>query len=268
MQLSYPIANELGNPGQRADNGDVDSRSYLHADVAQVSTVTVGGTATAGTYTITINGIDVDFVRVAETNAQIATALAAAIEAEPSLANVVTAVDSTLDVVITAVHEGTPFTVAVVAPAPGTLTPVLTTSSVVADLNVGIVVARVTGTSDRLRVLAPGDAVGDFIGIVERPIGHFENDGQGGVFGDTSVDAYDSGSVVSVGRRGRWLVEVEVAVDADDSVFVRTTATGTEVFGAFRNDADGGDAIDASTVFRFLSAAAAGGLAIVEARIS
>jgi len=267
-QTSYNLSLDKGLAGQRADNGDIDALSFLYADVQQVSTVTVGGTATAGTYSIVINGISVDFVRVAEANAAIATALAQAINDEPTLANVVTAVASTLDVIVTAVHEGTPFSVAVVAPAPGTLTPVLTTTSVVADLNLGVFVKRVAGTDRNAVQLETGDAIAAVVGIVERPIGKLENSGQGNVIGDTSEDVYDSGSMISVGRRGRWLVEVEDAVTPATTPFVRITATGTEKFGALRSDADGGDAIDASSILRFLDSASAGGLATVEVRIS
>ena len=81
---------------------------------------------------------------------------------------------------------------------------------------------------------------------------------------------FDIGSVfyaptelVTVLRKGRIYVQVEVAVTSDDSVYVRHVASGTKVRGGF------GNVVDSSTCFlvsaaRYVTSAAAGGFAIVE----
>ncbi len=267
-QLSYPINLAKGNPGQRADNGDVDVLTFLHALIPQITTVTVGGSATAGNYDITIDGVLTRFVRVAEANAAIAQGLVDAINAEPTLANVVSAAINGLDVVITGLESGNPFTVAVAAPGPGTLTPVLTQDAdSVLDLPVAIFVKRATGTERNAVLLTGADAVVDVVGLVERPIGQFENTAQGGP-DDTTDDTFPPGTTIPVGRRGRWLVPVEEDVTPDSTPFIRFTAGAGEQAGALRASADGGDALDASSILRFLDITPANGFATVELRIS
>lgn len=102
----------------------------IEADVAQVNTVTVGGTIVDGQiYTITINGTPFAYTAVVPTddNAAVATALRTAINAgsEP-----VTASGASTAVVLTADVAGTPFTVTVSATGTGTLTNVATTANV------------------------------------------------------------------------------------------------------------------------------------------
>lgn len=71
-------------------------------------------------------------------------------------------------------------------------------------------------------------------------------------------------SMVDVIRKGRVVVVVEEAVTPGDAVFVRHTAAGAEVKGAFRTDADGGDAVDISTKARWESTTTGAGLAILD----
>ena len=100
----------------------------IEADVAQVNTVTVGGTIANGyIYTITINGTPFAYTAVVPTddNAAVATALRAAINAG---SQPVTASGASTAVILTADVAGTPFTVAVsVSNVAGTLTNVATT---------------------------------------------------------------------------------------------------------------------------------------------
>jgi hypothetical protein len=53
---------------------------------------------------------------------------------------------------------------------------------------------------------------------------------------------YPVQSEMSVMKRGRIWVETEVPVVSTDTPYVRAIASGSEIRGAFRNDADGGDA--------------------------
>lgn len=102
----------------------------IEADVAQVNTVTVGGTIANGlVYTITINGTPFAYTAVVPTddNAAVATALRTAINAG---AEPVTASGASTAVILTADVAGTPFTVSVTATGAGTLTNVATTANV------------------------------------------------------------------------------------------------------------------------------------------
>lgn len=74
----------------------------------------------------------------------------------------------------------------------------------------------------------------------------------------------NQGMQVALLRKGRIYVMVEENVSVGDPVFVRAVAAGLEVAGAFRKSQDGTDCIDLSAKAQFLSAASAGGLAIVD----
>jgi hypothetical protein len=80
---------------------------------------------------------------------------------------------------------------------------------------------------------------------------------------NNGVAGYKAQSAVSVLRRGVVVVRVEEAVSAEDPVFVRAVAAGTEKAGAFRKSVDSTDCI-AMPGCKFLTAAAAGGLAFVQ----
>ena len=104
------------------------------AAVAQVGTLTVGGTPAAGlVYTVTINGKSVTYTAVlADTNATIATALQAALAAVTAIAEfteVTWTVNSNV-VTATAATAGVPFTVSVsVSAGTGTFVAATTTAS-------------------------------------------------------------------------------------------------------------------------------------------
>lgn len=74
---------------------------------------------------------------------------------------------------------------------------------------------------------------------------------------------YEPQSAVSVLRKGRVYVQVEDAVVAGGQVFIRHVAGAGEQLGAARSDADGADA-SALPSASFMTAASAGGLAVVE----
>lgn len=65
-------------------------------------------------------------------------------------------------------------------------------------------------------------------------------------------------------RKGRIYVLTEDAVDPSDEVHVRAIAAGNEVAGAFRGTADGTDTIDITAFAKWLSAAGAGEVAVLE----
>ena len=69
---------------------------------------------------------------------------------------------------------------------------------------------------------------------------------------------------VSLLRKGRIYVLVEQDVVAGEAAFVRAVAAGAERAGAFRKDADGGDAIDLTGKAEFVTSALAGELAVLD----
>lgn len=109
--------------------------SYDLTGVAQVTTVTVGGTATDGDYVITIDIGDTGEVitttvtrsTTPASNNDLGAALRAAIAANTDLIGRVGASGATTAVILTLTEPGT-FVVTVSAPSPGTLTAALTTS--------------------------------------------------------------------------------------------------------------------------------------------
>ena len=92
--------------------------------VAQVTTVTVGGAAD-GNYTITIGTTDYTHAASGSTTSAIATALAALVDADPT----VSASPSGSDVVITSLKKGVAFTVTLASPS-SDMTQVATTANV------------------------------------------------------------------------------------------------------------------------------------------
>jgi len=153
------------------------------------------------------------------------------------------------------------------APAPGTLGAALSTAAGGTYQRVGMWVARVQGASPvtpdrRLTPITTATVLADLEGIAERTY-HLIN---GADFGLT-YDAYDIGSQVSVGKAGRWAVEVVSAVTPDSTPFVwidEGDATG-HVGQMTGVDPGGGAVLDVSSLgVRFVSSAPAGGIATVE----
>lgn len=125
------------------------------------------------------------------------------------------------------------------------------------NIDFGLAVVRDTAIADNAAVL-PSAASQSFLGITVRDIAR-ENLPPIG----SGVTGYKVGDMMNVMRSdGRIWVLVEDAVVAGGGVFFRHTAPGVEQLGAFRSDADGGNA-DQVTNAVFDTSAGAGELAIV-----
>lgn len=275
MQLSYPINQPVANEGQRADNGAVDVLSMVHADIPQISTLTFGGTETDGSYTTSITlqsgeTVDVTTERTGGTPAT-NTDLAAqhALDLEAALPGVFASVSPAAAVVtVEFADHGQVFPIATSAPAPGTLVAANTQDADSVDpLPIGKFVARLSGSDKTVKVLDGGDAVADIFGLIERPIGQLENTGDGGENVDLTDLTYPVPSMVPAGRKGRWMVKTEDDLASGATPFIRFTAGAGEVAGSLRSDADGGDALDASSIVTVLEGASAGGLVKIEVHI-
>jgi hypothetical protein len=105
--------------------------------------------------------------------------------------------------------------------------------------------------------LADGATLGDLVGVTV----HRHTQDRASLTGTHGITP---NSTMDLLRKGRVWVVVEEAVTPGDAVFVRHTAAGLEVKGAFRNDADGGDAVDISTKARWESTTTGAGIALLD----
>jgi hypothetical protein len=192
-----------------------------------------------GTYTITAVGEEgtftATFVAVASSAAAIADGLAADWNADAANLNIATAVSDAVDTVtLTFLHPGFAYTITVASPA-SDMTNTLAQSSQGAPIPLGIGITSDDGVTARR--LTTGDTAQDVWGILVR---NAELVQQLNTSQPTETE-FLPGDALSVLREGEMWVEPEVAVAVNDPVFVRVTATGTEVSGALSNVADGGD---------------------------
>lgn len=251
--------------GQVATYEDAVIDSLTNELLAQVTTITVGGTAADGTYSFTATGPDgeqfsASFVRGAgETNAQIATALFADATGDDEWLNAATFVDGGSGVLtLTFIHPGRAYTFTTSAPTGASITPANTQEAGGVDIQMGVAVAE--GSADDLAAVLSGSTVDDDLaGIVVRGMDGLVNDlGEGG-----APATFAPNATLSVLRRGEAWVTVEdaVAKGADAFVRIQNPAAGDPV-GLFRSDADGGDAIE-MTGARYASSTTGRGLAKV-----
>jgi len=256
-QFSYDFEQAILGQCAVYDPARIDS--LINPLPTQVSTVTTGGTATDGDYVITVVGEEGTFVATftrgaGETNAQITDALATEWNTNSGGENIATMTSDAVSVnTLAFLHAGSSYTVTVSAPAPGTLVAAETVSPLGANFPMAIFVTSDDGVEARR--LTTGDTAQDIWGCLVR---------NADLVQELALPApseleFLPAAAMSVMREGEVWVSPEVAVAVNDPVFVRVTATGAEVSGAVRNDADGGDAVQVAG--RFKTAAAAGGLA-------
>ena len=247
MQTSYARNYSAFVQGQKTSNGPCNSIARSYALLAQVGTLTVGGTAANGDYVATFTDPDsgeeiaVTVTRAGgspSSNNDLAAALAAAInDAANGVSHLVTATVATNVVTYTAVREGEVITVDTSAPGTGTLVAAVTTAATAANIPVGIMAAQAANDED-CRLPASGDTAADLIGIVYREPGTIRsNDGSSG------ADEFRQGETLDLLTMGEVAVLVEEAVSPDDPVYCRVVAGAGEQAGAFRTDADSGDAV-------------------------
>ena len=201
--------------------------------------VPIGGT-TDGTYTIRIEGeegiFDSSFVASANTADEIADGLAAAILANVDLDNIVDAsATSGTPVDLLFLHAGFAYTITFPSNPGSNMTLTSLQSATGAPIPLGIGVTSDDGVVARR--LQTGDTAQDFHGIVVR---NAELVQQLSTAQPTTTEFLPADGL-SVMREGEAWVEPEVAVAVNDPVFVRVTATGSEVSGALSNVTDGGD---------------------------
>lgn len=264
-QLDYSLEmrdNAEGTPESAVNN---DRLSFLNAMSMQVTTLTVGGTATDGAYVYSatnpdggVASVTVTRATTPATNTDIAIALAAAINASSQFVGIASAT-SAAAVVTVSYRKPLVYTNATSAPAPGTLVAANTTAAGGSYLRVGTFVKKGAGDRD-LTPVVDGTTIGQIVGVALRT-GQIIN---GESFG-LSYDAYEPGKDVAVGRSERVKLRVYEAVTPASTPYIWIDHAVTTVpVGGLVASAFGGDAIDASSICRFLSTASAGGIALVE----
>ena len=271
-QLNYDYSMREALEGARADSGAVDAMSYLNPSLAQISTLTVGGTASDGDYVTTLTpsdggaafSITVTRSTTPATNANLATAIAAAFAASSDALGVVTASPASAVVTLTFLRPGITYTITTSAPGSGTLVAATTQATGGGYVRVGKFVARNASYDRRLTPITTSTTIATVVGVAERT-GQILN---GASLGFT-YDAYRPGDEVSVVRGGRiWMLAGEAVTPASTPyVWIDHTDT-THAVGTLVAAANGGSAITAATICRVLSTAAAGSLAKVEMIIS
>lgn len=259
----------LPPPGSRTRTAGYDSRTpAVNPMLAMIFTALVGGTASDGTYSITVKddvtGIEyvASFLRAdSETSAQIAAALAADWNGKSKNNDIFTAAAPAATITFTGKVTGRTFTVTKVAPGTGTITLTTTQTAGGQKLPPGTFVARLASgssdgvTPDTIRRLKSGDAIGKVWGFLERM------QIMGEIRPETVdvAETYKPGDAPPVMRMGHFAVLSETAFNADtDTPYIRIT-DGGDYEAIIRNDADGGDAIDASSIIKVISSTAAAG---------
>ena len=259
----------IGPPGSRTRTAGYDSRTpAVNPLLPMIFTATIGGTASDGTYSITVKDdvtgetFTTSFLRGdSETNAQIAAALAGVWNGKSKNNDVFTAASPAAVITFTGLVAGRSYTLSKTQPGLGTITFSTTQTAGGQKLPPGTFVARLAAGSgdgvlaDTVRRLKAGDAIAKVWGLLERPqlMGELRPENV------NTTETYVPGDALPVMRLGHFSVYCETAFNADsDTPYIRITDAG-DYECVLRNDADGGDAIDASSIVKVINSIASAG---------
>lgn len=259
-----------GPAGARSRAAGYDSRpTAANPLLAQIFTAVVGGTADDGTYLITATDDETgiaytaSFLRASgETNAQISAGLALNWNGKSPNNDIFTAAAPNATGTYTGKVAGRTYTITKSAPGTGTITLAQTQAAGGKKLKPGTFVARKAVASadgytpDTVRQLATGDGVAKIWGFIERMqiMAELRPD-----ITPAADETYRPGDAVPVMRLGSFWMDCETAFNAlTDTPYVRIN-DGGDYDCVLRNDADGGDAIDASTILKVITGTAAAG---------
>jgi hypothetical protein len=240
--------------------------SYANPKKAKIHTTTIAG-FDAGTYTIRLSKASTgeEFDISAAAGASIAltcTALETAGDAMDELLNIVVVSKTATTVVLSFIHPGDDWDISYPSNPNSNMSGVTTQAAGGTDIPVGVAVVAASNPGDDdnglFCALPSGSSVdANFIGITTRNVASNVMDY------DQTGQVSEPGDIVSVMTEGVIWVETEDTVAYGGTVYVRITASGSEQLGAFRSDADGGDAI-VMTGAKFYSATSGAGLAKIK----
>lgn len=272
-QYSYSMEQRPYLEGQIANAPTASQLSFLNPRVPQVTTLTVGGTASAGTYSVTVAGngdngamtpFTFSFARAgSEDNSAIAAALSTAMNASAQFLSMFTASVSSAVVTVTSKRPTESYLYTTSAPGSGTLVAANTQTAGGTNIRVGSWVRRTSGLADdQAVVMASGATIAQTLGVVVR-------DTHGVINNATTpslpYDVKMPGQRMSVVRRGVVAMKVWEAVTPDSTPYICNVVSGAAEFaGQMGASSLSSNAIDASSRCRYLSSAPAGGLALVE----
>ena len=251
--------------GQVYSMDAISKDSYINPLLPQIDTVAFAGLG-SGTYTIQIQGEEGTFdVSVTATPATAAD-FVVAFDSDEDLDNIVEASDDAGDLVLTFLIPGRDYKVFLTANPSSDMTLTSTQAPGGPTLGLGVAVAYNSGDPETsVEALSAATTAGDIAGVTVRNLNIEFNRGNRGGFNGT--DEFFAGECVTVGRQGEFCVQVENAVTAGQPCFVRIQNVPTSsVAGAFRSDADGGDAIQLPAS-RFRTSTSGPGLAVVTVNI-
>jgi hypothetical protein len=225
-------------PGQVVDHSRSTLRGRLWPAELVTWTATLTGVPTTGPQGFSINGITLNFDAVVPTddNDVIMQGLQAVFVANEESIRLGRATVASNVITVQEYAPGAGFVLDSPVATGGTMT-LLDTTVATGELLLGIGVALST-TEGQIRRAAPGDTAASLFGVVVEGPGVAANEGDPAV-----EDHYDVGASVALMCVGEVPVRVEEEIVIGDDVFWRVTATGDEIFGTFRTDDDGGDAV-------------------------
>lgn len=264
-----------GAPGTRSRASGYDHRpSAINVLLPMIVTFTIAD-AEAGDFEIAITDTvtgEVDtiaFTSVGIDNDAVATGLAANANGKSPTNDTWTASSNLAVLTLNGKVPGRTYTFEVSAPGAATITPATSQGAGGTDIAPGRFVVRKAaadpsdGKSDEVRAPTTGDAIGVIWGLAEQVSIPREIDEDGNV--DRNVKP---GERIAVAASGYFWVESETPLAVSDTVFIRVTATGTEVAGTVRNNNDGGDAISAAAIAKVITPTTeAGGTAEISINI-
>ena len=254
-QTAFTFDQAVAVAGMLADSGIDHVATRINDGAAQVTTVTIASENNTTLYTVTINGVALDFTSDASgTFAEIQAGLLAAINDSAfngvGLAFDVTAAAGTATtIVITADVEGAQFTCTVTA----TILTVALTTPHSGSIPFGLVVAQATDDAECRLPVVTGDIMLGVSVLDQTEVNQIR----------TGINEYQIGSTVGIASQGRIWVTVEDAVSAGGAVYVRfATGSGGSQLGSLRSDADTATAVLLAGAV-FATSASAGELAIL-----
>jgi hypothetical protein len=232
-QTVYTEAPAVGIPGGIVDTAilrDIISRVL---STQKLSSVLIDATAANGTYTITINGVEVaSFAASSSTQAQVRDGLLA--DFASSSAPVSAAAGGTGEILIEGTDEDADYTISVGGPVGDITLSTLVPYGQAVPFGVGVVGddrAAVSASQCRLPRLAVDITGGRFLGASMADTTLETRAGAEGGYGD--------GSAVPIVHRGRVYVLSESIVAEGAAVYCRfASGSGGTQLGAFRGDAD------------------------------
>ena len=266
-QLDYSMEMSVALEGAPEHAHNHDRLSFTNPLGAQTTTLTVGATLVANssyTYSATnadgvVATVTVSYVAAPASVTVVASNIAAAINASSQFVGIASAT-SAVGVVTVAYRRPTVYTNATAVVGAGvTLVAANTTQAGGSYLRVGTFAKRGAGDFT-LTPVVTGTTISQIVGVAVRT-GQIINGESYGL----SYDAYRPGDVVAIGRSERIRLRVYAPVTPTSVPFIWIDHTDTSVpVGGLVNAANGGKAIDASSICSFLTTATSGSLSLVE----